>query len=361
MTKKSKLKATAAVAAALDAFVDPPWSEVDFGDPVKTKRKAKKKPKRGKIKLPHGTVRRSRHSRRASSLFHLPGRGPALLVDGRATLNSVPTANDNALPAEGADRPANDPAANENMGGAAEDAHSTGKAISVVVRRHSLAVAMPVDGEDTWESLAAEFFAWNEKSVESVIGQGVVILKGRAKDNPEGRPHGQFGPWVVEKLRLGKNKKSALWIAGMFMQIPQHPVIRDRRYWRFLPGAYRTLWELTHLPEEVLLRLINEGRVHHNLSRREAERLKKEVLGGEPSDGDTSDHGLSNEEPKLPVPPIPREVAVLLKVIRYFIADKIIRAYLGVNEGVSEFPSYSELDAAVQEVKEKHSRMRGER
>jgi hypothetical protein len=367
MTKKSTLKTTAAVPATSDAFVDPLRLEADTGTDAKPRR-APKRPRRGRIKLPRGTARRSRRSPRAPSLFRRPGRGRASPVDSRATSNSVLSVNFGTVePAAVADCPADDgAAANEQAvrdSGEPVEAHSTGKAISVEVRQDSLAVGMPVDAEATWESLTAEFDALNEKGVESVVGRGLVILRGRAKDNPEGRPHGNFGPWLVDQLRLGKNKKAALWQAGMFMQIAQHPIISDRKYWRCLPGAYRTLWELTHVPEEVLVRCINEGLVHHDLSRQEAERLKKEVLDAESSDGEKSERESSGESPKskLPLPPIPNEVAVLLKVVRYFISDKILRAHMGANKGVSDFPSDSELDAAVQKAKDEHLRMRGGR
>lgn len=362
MTKKSKLTASTIPPAVLDAFVDPPSSEAGISEPAKSKRGVRK-PKRGKIKLPRGTTRRVRRSGRTPSLFHRPGSGPALLVDAVNTSNSAPTANNNALPADGADHLTDDPAANENMRGTDEDAHSIGKAISVVVGPDSLAVTMPVDDKAPWEALTAEFLALNEKGVESVVGKGIVILRGKAKDKPEGHRHGEYGPWLVNQLRLGKNVKAALWQAAMFMRIAEHSIISDRRYWRSLPGSYRTLWELSHIPEEILIEHINGGRVHHDLSRSEAENLRKEVLCCEESDGDTSDHESSDNAPNtnLPLPPIPKEGAVLLKVVRYFIADKIIRAHMRANEDVSGFPSNSALDAAVRWAKEEYSRMRGGR
>ena len=355
MSKNTKLNAPASP-ALLDALVDPSL-EGDNRKTLKSKQPARKA--KGKAKLPRGTARRSRRPGTAPSLYRQPVRGPALLVDARNPSNSASSANDNVLPTEGSGRPADSQFAldDEAARAAADGTRSTGTAISVV------AVVKPADGEATWESLTAEFDALNEKGVESVVGRGLVILRGRAKDNPEGRPHGNFGPWLVDQLRLGKNKKAALWQAGMFMQIAQHPIISDRKYWRCLPGAYRTLWELTHVPEEVLVRCINEGLVHHDLSRREAERLRKEVLGAESSDGEKSERESSGESPKskLPLPPIPNEVAVLLKVVRYFISDKILRAHMGANKGVSDFPSDSELDAAVQKAKDEHLRMRGGR
>ncbi len=358
MTKKSKFKATVSP-AALNTVVTPPSFEGDIREPVKSRRAAKK-PRRGKIKLPRGTAWRSRPSGKASSLFRQPGRGRAVHGGSWSTSKSAHAASDSVLPAGDATA-ANDQAVHD--ADEPGEAHSTGEGISVEVRRDSLAVVMPVDAEVTWESLTAEFFTWNERGVESAVKQGFVILQGRAKDHPGGRAHGQFGPWLVEKLGLGKNVKAALWKAGMFMRIAQHHIISDQRYWRCLPGAYRTLWELTHIPEEILVRLINEGRVHHDLSRREAERLKKEVLGDQNSDGEESDHELSNDAPEseLPVPRIPGHAAVLLKAVTYFVPPNVLRRVLRSHEGVSDFPSNSELDAAVQWAKEEHSRMRGGR
>jgi hypothetical protein len=252
-----------------------------------------------KTKGAGGRRRSSRRSRRARSLVHRRDRKHALVIGRRSSTQS-----------------------------------------SVQATKH--APDLQADGGISRQSLTAEFFTCNEKSVESTIQKGHVIQQGRDK-----LPHGQFAPWLVEDLRLGE-RKTALWKADIHMQIAGHPVLSNPKYRKDLPSGYRTLWVLAKIrPPERLVELLSDGVVHHDISREEAEDLRRIT---------------SDKPPKsvLPLPTLPEALAVLLDVVLYFQGRKGVSAHLRKRNRPSEPRSEHDIDDAVQWIKARSAKMKGE-
>jgi hypothetical protein len=53
------------------------------------------------------------------------------------------------------------------------------------------------------------------------------------------------------------------------MAIAQHPILANRTHGSVLPPSWRTLYELTKVPDSELQRALEDGRVHPGLERRD--------------------------------------------------------------------------------------------
>ncbi|MBZ5500466.1 MAG: DUF3102 domain-containing protein [Acidobacteriia bacterium] len=98
---------------------------------------------------------------------------------------------------------------------------------------------------------------------------GAVIESGRklaeAKDILE---HGEWLGMFRQKL-LPINERHA----QMLVKIAAHPVLSNPNHWYVFPNSWRTLYELTRVPNCILEEEIKAGRVHPEMTRGDALRL----------------------------------------------------------------------------------------
>jgi hypothetical protein len=112
---------------------------------------------------------------------------------------------------------------------------------------------------DEWRNYILE--PW-QKAVESIIETGLRLIE--AKDEME------YGSWV--KI-FEDNKPFGIHTADRLMAIARHPVLSNCAHAHNLPRSWYTLYELSHIPEKDLQKLIDNGKVHSELTRGDLETL----------------------------------------------------------------------------------------
>jgi hypothetical protein len=288
MTKDSKAEATTAMPADTAATPAP----VEVGNdatsrPSRRSRKAGRRPRVGRIHRLH----RGDGGRRSVT-------GPTAPVNDAATTNTAPTVAPNEVSA---------------------DANS----------RHSLTERFQV-----WNEKSIEY---NEKSIECAIEKGRVLKQGQEELGKK-----EWIAWVVEDLHIKP------WSAGRYIQISDHPILSDKKYWKQLPADYRTLYELSLIRDHnKLLEHITKGDVHHDLSRDEATKLKRATMDKKkPKDDD---------DPF----PLPDHLQVLLNALRFFLPDKDLEDYMRHNRPPSDPPVEDQIEDATRYVLDRIRRKRG--
>jgi hypothetical protein len=118
---------------------------------------------------------------------------------------------------------------------------------------------------EEWQNFFLEF---KQNEIESVIetGKQLILAKDKLKANYE--------KWL--KIFEGKNRPFSEDMAQYRMSIARNPVLSNTVYVRYLPQAISTLYELSQMPEQLLLRLIQEGKVYPELKRSEVRTLKSD-------------------------------------------------------------------------------------
>lgn len=103
--------------------------------------------------------------------------------------------------------------------------------------------------------------AW-QRGVESVIETGERIAAAKLE-----LPHGEFEAMVEADLPFSPST------ARRLMQIASHGVISNRAHGPVLPPSWRTLYELTKLPQTLLLEKIKDGSITPELERKDVRAL----------------------------------------------------------------------------------------
>ena len=65
--------------------------------------------------------------------------------------------------------------------------------------------------------------------------------------------------------------------AEMLMEIADHPILSNPKFVSHLPPSWGTLHEMTHIPEEELEKLIENGTINPDIRRRDVEAIADEV------------------------------------------------------------------------------------
>jgi hypothetical protein len=112
---------------------------------------------------------------------------------------------------------------------------------------------------EEWRDYISE--PW-QSAVESIVETGRRLIE--AKENIG------HGGWV--KIFEDKKLFSAK-TAQRLMAIAQHPILANGAHVYHLPPSWGTLYELSRIPEQALLTWIQDGKVHSELTRSEAEAL----------------------------------------------------------------------------------------
>jgi len=112
-----------------------------------------------------------------------------------------------------------------------------------------------------WVDFIAE--PWWDKEVLGIVETGKRLIM--AKEKAE---HGKWLKILESKTLFGERTAQCL------MSIARHPVLSNPHMCAVLPRAWRTLYELSRIPENFLLEYIQDGKVHPELTTREALDLK---------------------------------------------------------------------------------------
>ena len=98
------------------------------------------------------------------------------------------------------------------------------------------------------DNFVSQITATWRKAVESIIETGGLLIAAK-----EQLHHGEFQKMIQEKLPFGPRT------AQMLMTIAKHPVIGNAKYVSHLPPSWGALYDLTMLPHQELLGLIEDG------------------------------------------------------------------------------------------------------
>ena len=103
------------------------------------------------------------------------------------------------------------------------------------------------------------------RSVEGFVAAGRHLAEAKAC-----LPHGEWLPWVERELPIGPSAVQQL------MALAEHPVIANTDHGQYLPGSWRSLYELSRLDPPQLEAAIADGRVTPELERKQAKALVAE-------------------------------------------------------------------------------------
>ena len=112
--------------------------------------------------------------------------------------------------------------------------------------------------------------AWN-KQIPSIIETGQALI-----DAKEELEHGSFEAMVQSKLPFSKTA------AKMLRAVAAHKIISNSHHGDYLPASWRTLYELTKLPEDILLHALKDGRVHPKMERKDVKALRPDAKDKRP-------------------------------------------------------------------------------
>src|SRR5262249_19728146 len=106
-----------------------------------------------------------------------------------------------------------------------------------------------------WRSFAMKIEAAWQKAVGSIIETGRLLNEAKDKVNR--------GDW----LKLVKHLPFSERTAQMLMAIAANPILSNPNHGSHLPPSWRTLYELTKLPAEVLVAKIEDHTVNSGMER----------------------------------------------------------------------------------------------
>jgi hypothetical protein len=121
--------------------------------------------------------------------------------------------------------------------------------------------------------------AW-QKGVESIIESGECLCRAKAE-----LPHGSYEAMIQSELPFGPTTARRLVI------IASNNILSNRAHVHALPPSWGTLYELTKLPQTLLLEKIEDGTITPDLERRDVRAL---LPPPEQRDDDLPDHEGSN-------------------------------------------------------------------
>jgi hypothetical protein len=101
------------------------------------------------------------------------------------------------------------------------------------------------------------------KAVESILATGRLLNE--AKDELD---HGEF-----YKMFANKEVPFSQRTAQMLMAIAEHPILSNANHGSHLPPHWRTLSELTKIPNALFEQMLSDGRIHCELERKDVEAL----------------------------------------------------------------------------------------
>jgi Protein of unknown function (DUF3102) len=176
--------------------------------------------------------------------------------------------------------------------------------------------------------LTARFKNAMRKSIEGIIEAGQILQE--AKDSLE---HGQWLFWLENHLQFDVRQ------AQMLIFLSKNPVLSNACNYTHLPVSPRTLWELSQMPKQRLVKLIADGTINQSTRIEDAVALRR--------------HGIVSQE-RLATPKLKREIATLVNACLAIGGADVVLAYIRSLEDMSNIaPTVKELQQAALWAKQK--------
>jgi len=123
--------------------------------------------------------------------------------------------------------------------------------------------------DDLFEGFPERIKAASNKQVESIIETGRVLIEAK-----EQLGHGRFGDMFKQKPKVVPFGWST---ADKLMKIAEHPILSNSENFPKLPPSWGMLFQLTTLPDDVLLAMLADGTIHPELECKEVDEIIKNV------------------------------------------------------------------------------------
>ena len=117
---------------------------------------------------------------------------------------------------------------------------------------------------ETWSEFEVAIRKAWQKGVESILETGRLLIE--AKDRLS---HGEFGDMIQLKLPFSRST------AFRLMAIAEHPVISNVAHAQHLPPSWMTLYELTKLPNEVIIDALKQKAITAGTERKDVTAIRQ--------------------------------------------------------------------------------------
>jgi hypothetical protein len=115
---------------------------------------------------------------------------------------------------------------------------------------------IPMSNARDWKYFDKRLTELCVNDVANIIERGRVLIQ--AKDE---LPHGSFESMVKRHFDLDHARR--------LMRITRHPILSNQAHALVLPPSWMTLYELTKLPEDVLLAKLKDGTINPKIERKD--------------------------------------------------------------------------------------------
>lgn len=123
---------------------------------------------------------------------------------------------------------------------------------------------IPLKNARGWKYYDQRLTELRLNEVENILERGRVLIE--AKDELE------HGSWEATIKRHFSQQT-----AHRLMTIAKHPILSNHAHARDLPPFWMTLYELTKLPDDILLAKLKDGSIHPKLERKDVRAMRPDV------------------------------------------------------------------------------------
>jgi hypothetical protein len=125
---------------------------------------------------------------------------------------------------------------------------------------------IPLTNNRDWKWHRDRIAAVWGKQVASIVETGQALI-----DAKEELEHGSFEAMVQSKLPVGPRTAQRL------MVIARHPILSNATHGSHFPPSWRTLFELTKVPDATLMEKLKDSSIHPKLERKDVAAMRSDV------------------------------------------------------------------------------------
>lgn len=109
--------------------------------------------------------------------------------------------------------------------------------------------------------------AWGKDQVEAIIEVGRRLILAKKELG-----HGSYEAMVKTELPFGRDA------ARQYRMIAEHHIISNGDHGRHLPPSWRTIYQLTKLPDDILLSGLKDGTINPKIQRKDVAAMKPNAV-----------------------------------------------------------------------------------
>ena len=135
-----------------------------------------------------------------------------------------------------------------------------------VVRHGASKAVVTLPNRTSTREFSDRIHAALRKGVEGILETGRLLIEAKAQVE-----RGAFEAMVLEKLPFKP------FIARRLMAIARNPLLSDQKHATDLPPSWRTLYDLTRLPDDTLRARLADGTITPKMERKDVASLRGEL------------------------------------------------------------------------------------